>query len=105
MDRGRDLLDRRAAKQLAYLNVAATVTFLVTTSWILGPFGETLAGKGIITFVVIGTVFPWVYAIEKLRLLGQRRRMLLCFVCTAFVASFFLFRLSAHEGTSENGIR
>ena len=77
------------------MNLIAILAFLVTIELITGNerFQESLLGKATITFVVLGTVVPWIFAMEKLRDAGRRKQMILCFVSTAFGASYFLFRL------------
>jgi hypothetical protein len=85
------------AKSLGYLSIAAVVTFLSTIEFLTGSdsFDESFLGKAAIVFTVLGITVPWVYAIERFRDAGLKKRMLICFACTPFAASYFLFRLES----------
>ena len=89
------------SRKLAILNIIAVGTFLVS----IGPLTngaiaqESITGKILIAFVVLGLVIPWIYAVEKLRNAGLKKLFWSCFILSVFAASYFLYHL---DGWLEN---
>ena len=82
-------------RKLAYLSVFVIIIFIPAMEIMRDNEGlkNSLLGKSIIAFLVLGGVIPWFYALRKAEEYKDRKLFWYCFLSTGIAASYFLFKI------------
>ena len=83
-------------KNLGYLSIFVIVIFIPVFELLehYETLADSLLGKSLIGFIVLGANVPWFYALYKAKEYGDKKLFWYCFFFTVVGAWYFLFKLS-----------
>lgn len=83
-------------RNLAYLSIFVIVIFIPVFEMLehYETFAESILGKALISFIVLGACIPWVYALSKAKEYGDKKLFWYCFFISVVGAWYFLFKIS-----------
>ncbi|MET0070719.1 MAG: hypothetical protein ABW096_11840 [Candidatus Thiodiazotropha sp.] len=84
--------------KLATLGLLSIATFMAVAATVgLPALENSLFGKFLITFIVLGGVIPWLYLLHQTKGKVNMKTYAICFVGTWLLAPFFLLKIGASK--------